>query len=198
MSRVHCQDNITSEKRQWQQATCLKSYGTLTNIACKVVTPLLTLRVINFHNVGFVGVVSNVVGARAGDVDLVFVWGFILKVVVERPVGGDVQSPVVVARPVVLERVKDDACFVLNRLGRVPAGARLPVNRDGLDRRRRFCRDSETLIICNSIERTGATFGFFDSDFENVAVRAYCLCPGNRIVIDGGHVSSEILVSEEG
>ena len=53
------------------------------------------------------------------------------------------------------------------------------------------------LITCNSIERTGS-FGFFDSDFENVAVRAYCLCPGNRVVIDGGHVSSKMLVSEEG
>ena len=124
---------------------CFQSYGTLTNIACKVVTPLLTLGVQNFHNGGFVGVVSNVVAANAVDVDPVFVSGSILKVVVVLPVGGDVQSPVIDARVVVLERVKNDACFVLNRPGRVPAGARLPVNRDALDGPgRRFCRDSET------------------------------------------------------
>lgn len=124
---------------------CLKSYSTLTNIACKVVTPLLTLRVQNFHNGGFGGIVSNVVAANVEDVDPVFVSGSILKVVVVVPVGGDVQSPVVDARVVVLERVKDDACFVLNRPGRVPAGGRLPVNRDALDGPgRRFCRDSET------------------------------------------------------
>ena len=106
------------------------SYNTLATLHAKVAIMTLTLRENNFDDVRLVGVVSNVVTARDEDVDPVSVATFIYKVVVVLADGAYVQSPVKGTRPIVVERIPDNSCFVLNSLSRVAAGSCLPVDLD--------------------------------------------------------------------
>ena len=124
INRTPCQNDILQQNK----TAADDSYRTLAH--AKIVTILLTSIENNFDNVRLVGVVSNVMIATREGVDPVFVATFIYKVVVELAGGGYVQSPVVVARSIVVERIPDDSSFVLNSLTRVPAGARLPVDLD--------------------------------------------------------------------